>query len=195
MNAATLTPYEAACEFLRVIREGDYDPGDYDSYARWSLDGHAVARHSGWGVLVDYDEDPDDDEPVWLDSDWLKARGVTEDDLAEVCPLFTPGGYLSIPRTRFLDLLEATATTDAGEFCRIARIDRRDPEILHALHRVRLGIEAAEYGPLREAAHSTNSDYAIALLQTDLPLDDIMQLCALPPMPIEYALAMAGGAA
>ncbi|WP_433585386.1 hypothetical protein [Microbacterium hydrocarbonoxydans] len=195
MDATTLTPYEVACEFLRVIREGDYDPGDYDERAHWSMDGQAVAWHDGWGILVDYDEDPEDDEPLWLDGKWLDALGATQDDLADACPLFTPGGYLSIPRTKFLDLLEVTTTNDAREFCRIAGIDRRDPEILHALHRLRLGIEAKEYGPLREAAHSTDEGYAIALLQTDLPLDAIIQLCGLPPMPVEYAIAMAGGAA
>lgn len=195
MSTETLTPYETACEFLRVIRTGDYDEGDYDSHARWSLGGQAVARHTGWGVLVDYDEDPEDDEPVWLDRDWLDAQGVTQEDLAEACPLFTPGGYLSVPRTRFLEVLDSTETNDAREFCLTAGIDHRDPEILHALHRMRLGIEAAEYGPLHEAAHSTDLEYALALLQSDLSLDAITQLCALPPMPVEYAIAMVGGAA
>lgn len=195
MNDTTLTPYELACEFLRIIRIGDYSPGDHDERARWTMFGQAVAWHENWMALAGHDEDPDNDEYVWADEDWLKARSITEGDLADACPLFTPRGYISVPRTRFLEVLESTATNDAREFCRVAGIDRRDPEILHALHRVGLGIEAAEYGPLREAAHSTDADYAIALLQANLTLGAIIQLCALPPMPVEYAIAMSGGAA
>lgn len=195
MTGAALTPYEVACEFLRIIREGGYVPGDYDQRARWTLDGQAVAWHDGWGVLVDYGEDPEDDEPVWLDSDWLNALNVTGVELAEACPLFTTDQLVSVQRTRFLDLLDSIATNDAAEFCYAAGIDRRDPEVVNALHRVGLGIESKEYEPLRAAAHSTELEYAIALLQTLLPLNAIIQLCALPPMPIEYALAMVEGGA
>lgn len=195
MNATTLTPYEAACEFLRVIREGDYDAGDYDGPACWSVGGQAIAWHYGWDMIGDFGLDAEDDEALWLDRSWPKVGGVTTEELAEVCPLFTPGGYLSIPRTRFLELLDTTTTNDAREFCRIAGIDRRDPWVVNTLDRHGLNVGFKEYEPLREAVHSTDEEYAIALLRSGLPLDAIIELCALPPMPVEYAVAMAGGAA
>ncbi|MBN8206507.1 hypothetical protein JF550_11150 [Microbacterium esteraromaticum] len=195
MSATTLTPHEAACEFLRVIREGEYDEGDYDQRAHWSMDGQAVAWHHGWDVISDFGLDAEDDEALWLDRTWSEVRGVATEELAEVCSLFTLSGDLSISRTRFLDLLDTTTTNDAREFCHIAGIDRRDPWVVNTLDRHGLSVGSKEYEPLREAAHSTNPDYAIALLRTDLSLDAIVQLCALPPMPVEYAIAMAGGAA
>lgn len=195
MSTETLTPYETACEFLRVIREGDYDPGDYDGPACWSVGGQAIAWHYGWDMIADFGLDAEDDEALWLDRDWLRAHGLTGADLANACSLLAPDGGLSIPRTRFLDVLDATAMNDAEAFCGAAGIDRRDPWVVNALDRRGLSVGSKEYAPLREAVHSTDEEYAIALLRSGLPLDAIIVLCALPPMPIEYAIAMAGGAA
>lgn len=193
MSTETLTPYEAACEFLRAIRTGEYYGGDYDEWAHWALDGQIIVWHQGSGVLAETDEGPENDEYLWLNRDWLKTHGLTEADSEDACPLFAYGN-VSVSRTRFLDALDSTTTNDAGEFCRIAGIDRRDPWVWRALNGAYLGFASKEYEPLREAVHSTDEGYAISLLQSGLPLNAIIELCALPPMPIEYALAMAGGA-
>lgn len=195
MNIGTLTPYEAACEFLRVIREGDYDPGDYDGPACWSVGGQAIAWHYGWDMIADFGLATEDDEALWLDRGWLTALGVSEPELADACPLFVPSGDISIPRTRLLDALDATTTSDAGEFCLVSGIDRRDRWVTQTLSAHGLIVGSKEYAPLHAAAHSTDEGFAIALLQTGLPLEAIIQLCALPPMPLEYAIAIAGGAA
>lgn len=200
MTTETLTPYEVACDFLRIIRAGDYDPGSPSKSAGWAVNGQPVAWHEGRHAVADFGLDPEENEVVWLESDWLELSRVTGAELAEACPIFaldrfTPGLYLSMPRTRLLDALGSTETNDAHEFCRVVGIDRRDPEILHALSRVGLDIAANEYEPLRKAVRSKELEYAIALLQSDLPLEAIMQLCVLPPMPVEYAVATAGGAA
>lgn len=194
MDATTLTPYEAACEFLRAVRTGEYYEGDYDQWAHWALDGQVIAWHHGSDVLAERDEGPENDEHIWLNRDWLKAHGLTVADSEDASPLFAYGN-VSVSRTRFLDALDSTATNDAAEFCLAAGIDRRDPWVWRALNGAYLAFESKEYEPLRAAVHSTGLEYAIALLQTDLPLDAIIQLCAVPPMPVEYAIAMVEGGA
>lgn len=102
--------------------------------------------------------------------------------------------------------LETTSSDDPQVIAHVLNLSEVDAEIARRVNwcnsdRFNPGwygaqeqITEADYIALRTAAHSTDEEYAFALLQANLPVATIVELCAIPPMPLEYAIAMVGGA-
>lgn len=163
----------------------------------------ATNHHSDIGspVLV-YDE--------WsrgLHSEVLTQHGEDE-ALAPLICRDSDGRAFFVPTMgELMAALDATASDDPYAIAEVLNLTVVDIEAARMVgwcdeHRYNPGwygpeppFAEADYVALRAAVHGTDEDYALALLRADLPVVAIIELCAIPPMPVEYAIAMAGGTA
>ena len=199
---------ELATEFFLSVR---YARPEGDEYVEsWKLMGRTILRR-GTGLVTEAQGHPDDfGSPVevvnWPSASsekFVKALAplVAEDEARRVFVVPTLG---ELHRA-----LALTESNDLSVICDLINLDDRDVRIAgqvwattarFPLHATRSRdhyphVSEAEYVALRAAARQTDIEYVLALLDARVPVETIIQLCALPPMPIEYAAAMAGGAA
>lgn len=199
---------ELATEFLLSIR---YARPEGDGYVEsWKLMGRTILRQ-GTGLVNEAQGHPSDfGSPVQVvnwpsasNDNFVKALTplVAEDEARRVFLVPTLG---EVHRA-----LALTESNDLSAICDLIGLDERDARIAgrvwantarFPLHATRSPdhyphVSEAEYAALRAAARQTDIEYVLALLDARVPVEAIIQFCALPPMPIEYAIAMAGGAA
>lgn len=159
------------------------------------------AENIGSPVLV-YDE--------WsrgLHSEVLTQNGEDE-ALAPLVHRDSDGRAFFIPTMgELMAALDATVSDDPRAIAEVLNLTNVDTEAARMVgwcdeHRYNPGwygpeqqITEADYVALREAVHGADEGYALALLRADLPVAAIIELCAIPPMPVEYAITMVGDAA
>lgn len=157
---------------------------------------------------------PDDiGSPVVVYDGW--SQGLHPDVLddadedAALAPLVQrdPRGraFLIPTMTELAIALTKTDSDDPGVISDVLGLDALDAELAHVTgwcHTFRYNpgwygaqqqITEADYIALRAAAHQAYAEYVFALLDAGIPADAVIQLCALPPMPVEYAIAMFDG--
>lgn len=199
---------ELATEFFLSIR---YAQPESDEYAEsWKLMGRTILRR-GTGLVNQAQGHPADfGSPVEV-VNWPSASSekfakalaslVAEDGTRRVFLVPTLG--------EMHRALALTESNDLSVICGIIALDDRDVRIAgqvwattarFPLHATRSRdhyphVSEAQYVALRAAARLSDIEYVLALLDARVPVETIIQLCALPPMPVEYAIAIAGGAA
>jgi len=199
---------ELATEFFLSIR---YARPEGDEYVEsWKLMGRTILRR-GTGLVNEAQGHPTDfGSPVEV-VNWPSASSekfvealaplVAEDEARRVFLVPTLG---EVHRA-----LALTASNALSVICGLIGLDDRDAWIAgqvwattarYPLHTTRSRdhyphVSETEYVALRAAARQTNIEYVLALLDARIPVETIIELCVVPPMPIEYAIAMAGGAA
>lgn len=199
---------ELVTEFLLSIR---YARPEGDEYVEsWKLMGRTILRR-GTGLVNEAQGNPADfGSPVEV-VNWPSAS--VEKFAKTLSPLVAEDEarrVFLVPTLREMHrALALTESNDLRVLCGIIGLDDRDMRIAGQvwattarcpLHATRSPdhypyVSEAEYVALRAAARQTDIEYVLALLDARVPVEAIIQLCALPPMPVEYAIAMAGGAA
>lgn len=203
-----MTREEIGTEFVLGLRHAQSRVSSDGHVEEWEILGRTVARRTGgqaWasaGFACDYGS------PVQVTTAAL-WRATSNTFVAAVAPLVSRDarGHMFLVPT--MDELTATfAATESNDVEAIVstlhltevdsllaerlwtRTNRSRPHE-HRLHRV----SEADYIALRIAARQADVGYVMALLDAGIPASAVAQLCPLPPMPVEYAIAMVGGAA
>jgi hypothetical protein len=201
---------EIATKFLLGIRHSQL-AGD-TNVEDWKVMGCTVLRRGGALANEALGRPADFGSPAQV-MDW--PGGPQAEFLAAVSPLVTRDPevdhriYLVPTLGEVREALLRTGSNDLSVICDAIGLDARDEQIarvvwatttrfpLHATRgRPRIpAISEADYIALRSAARQADIGYVMALLDAGLPAPAVTQLCALPPMPMDYAIAMLDGGA
>lgn len=201
---------EIATEFLLSIRHSQLAGDNW--VEDWKVMGRTVLRRGG--ALAN--EAPGRPADFGSPAQVMHWPGGSQDKfLAAVSPLVTRDPevdhriYLVPTLGEVREALLRTGSNDLSVICDAIGLDGRDERLarvvwttttrfpLHATWgRPRiLPISEADYIALRAAARQTNIGYVLELLDVGIPVAQVIELCAIPPMPVEYAIAMVGDAA
>lgn len=199
---------DAAAEFIRSFRCAEFrTDGQVD---QWSILGRAVAQRAGAQAWASAGRAPDFGGPVQVTMGMLTPmrvyRQMFVDAVAPLVLVDRRGGRMFLVATMD-ELTAAFAATESNDVEVISqtigltevdvllakrlwtRTARSRPHEQHPRH-----VSEADYIALRAAARLTDIDYVLALLDAGIPVAAVIQLSAIPPMPMEYAVAMAGDA-
>lgn len=203
-----MTPDEIATEFLLSIRYARLEGDDY--IENWKVLGRTVLRRGTGRVNKMQGRPADFGSPVEV-VNWPSAS--REKFVEALTPLVTEDRerrvFLVPTLEEATDALSTTDSNDLSVICDAMGLDDRDLRIarivwtttarfpLHATRNRRHYplISEAEYGTLRAVARQTDIEYVLTLLEAGVPAASVIELSAVPPMPIEYAVAMFGVAA
>lgn len=201
-----MTPDEIATEFILTLRHAQFtSSGHVDE---WKILGRTVARRTGEQAWASARFASGYGSPVQVTTAALR-RASSNMFMAAVAPLVSRDarGHMFLVPTMD-ELTAAFAATESNDVEVIVsalgltendsllaerlwtRTNRSRPHE-HRLHHV----SEADYIALRAAARQADVRYMMALLDAGLPVSAVIELCALPPMPVEYAIAMFDGGA
>jgi hypothetical protein len=206
-----VTPEEIGTEFILGLRHAQSRVSRDGHVEEWEILGRAVARRTAAQAWISVGLAPDFGSPVQVYNEMSWSLGVTRDTFMDaVTPLVSGpdarGRMFLVPtmdelRTAFAStdtntvdaLVNALHLTEVDSLLaeRLwARTNRSRPHEHLARH-----ASESEYVALRAAARQADIGYVMALLDAGLPAPAVTQLCVLPPMPVEYAIAMVDGGA
>lgn len=205
-----MTPDEIATEFLLSIRHSQLAGDTY--IEDWKVMGRTVLRRAG-ALANDAPGRPADFGSPAQVMHW--PGGSLDKFVAAVSPLVVRDPevdhrvYLVPTLVEVREALRRTGSNGLSVVCDAIGLDDRDVQIarlvwatttrfpLHATWgRPRIPVVSeAEYIALRSAARQTDTGYVLELLDAGISVAQVIELCAIPPMPLEYAIAMVDGGA
>lgn len=200
--------------YIRALRKATVErKGSLDIWVSGSAYLAEQIRHS----KADTNFTSEIGSPVRVLSKWsrllllLPAMLSDKEEAAALAPLVqrdSRGRAFFIPTmSELMVALDATASDDPHAIAEALNLTEVDAGVARRVgwcntYRYNPGwygqqqqITEADYVSLRSAAHQTDAEYVFALLDAGIPANAVTQLCALPPMPLEYAIAMVGDAA
>lgn len=198
---------DVATEFIRSFRRAEF--GTDGQIDQWSILGRTVAQRAGAQAWMSAGRAPGFGGPVQVTTDMLMPmrvyRQMFVDAVAPLVSVDRRGGRMFLvptmgELTAAFSATESNDVEDFGQTIGLTEVDvllaerlwtrtaRSRPHEQHPRH-----VSEADYVALRAAAHQTDAEYVLALLDAGIPANAVIQLCALPPMPVEYAIAMFNG--
>lgn len=193
---------EAASEFIRGVRGAVHEGRTNawaEQYETWRYDGEilmmtASPQSLAWaGFTV-----PQESHGVVV---FGQAAAMARDGAEPSTALFARCTVrklvvLTPTLTELWAALDATPSNDWSAVRAVLGIAPYDAEVAQAAGWYDLRLSDSEYLALRAAARRAQGTYALDLLNAGVPVSEVIAHCDAPnPLPVEYVIAMAGGAA